>query len=106
MVSRCYALGVVVVELPDRSADDPIQFTVIGPSGSDYTNASGVLTWNPGESGAKTFVVPMINDALPEGNESAPVTILDDDAAALSVDNAGGASASAWITYKIPILII
>jgi hypothetical protein len=63
---------------------------------SDYTNTSGSLQFAPGET-VKTFVVPVINDALVEGNETinvllsspagavegspftATITILDDD---------------------------
>lgn len=69
-------------------------------AGSDYTASSGMLNWADGDSAAKTFLVPITNDTLVEGNEtvnlalSAPtggaslgapsaavLTIVDDDAA-------------------------
>ncbi|MBN1510139.1 MAG: DUF4347 domain-containing protein [Sedimentisphaerales bacterium] len=72
-------------------------------AGSDYTSASGTLTFNGGET-SKTFTVPILQDSLVEGNEtfnvalhnatgegtlgspsSAVVTILDDDVQGLVV---------------------
>jgi Calx-beta domain len=69
-------------------------------AGSDYTPASGTLTFGPGESG-KSFTVPVTSDSAPEGDETfqvalsnaaggasigspagGTVTIADDDAAA------------------------
>jgi glucose/arabinose dehydrogenase len=70
---------------------------------SDYTSTSGSLQFAPGET-VKTFIVPVINDALVEGNEtinvnlSSPagavegspfattITILDDDKPLLLTD--------------------
>jgi Calx-beta domain/RTX calcium-binding nonapeptide repeat (4 copies)/von Willebrand factor type A domain len=43
-------------------------------SGSDFTATSGTLTFAVGSTVA-TFVVPVINDATPEGNESYSVSI-------------------------------
>ena len=39
-------------------------------AGSDYTATSGTLSWANGESGAKTFAVPISNDGLNEGLET------------------------------------
>lgn len=80
-------------------------------AGSDYQQANGVLTWGPGDTGAKTFTVPIINDTTPEGDEgffvtlngptggatlgapsTANVTIVDDDAASAPC----GATGNAW----------
>jgi hypothetical protein len=37
-------------------------------SGVNYTPVSGVLNWTNGESGPKTFTVPLLNDSLAEPN--------------------------------------
>jgi hypothetical protein len=43
----------------------------------DYETSVGTLRWTSGEGGTKTFIVPIINDAYPEGspNESFSVTL-------------------------------
>lgn len=44
-------------------------------AGADYTAASGTLNWADGEGGAKTFQVPIVDDAEPEGPETLGVTL-------------------------------
>jgi hypothetical protein len=44
-------------------------------AGFDYTATSGTLSWADGEMGNKTFVVPIINDSLIEGDETFNVTL-------------------------------
>jgi YVTN family beta-propeller protein len=44
-------------------------------AGSDYTAASGTLSWADGDSAPKTFVVPILQDALVEGNETVNLTL-------------------------------
>lgn len=44
-------------------------------AGSDYTAASGVLTWQDGEVGVKTFTVPIVSDALIEGDETVALAL-------------------------------
>lgn len=39
-------------------------------AGSDYTPASGTLTWASGDTVAKTFTVPIIDDTIDEPNET------------------------------------
>jgi hypothetical protein len=39
-------------------------------AGSDYTLASGVLSWADGESGSKSFSIPIINDTDQEADET------------------------------------
>ncbi|WP_254508378.1 Calx-beta domain-containing protein [Anatilimnocola floriformis] len=39
-------------------------------AGQDYTATSGTLSWADGETGAKTFSIPLINDTLFENNET------------------------------------
>jgi len=39
-------------------------------AGSDYTTATGTLTWAAGDNGTKSFTVPVTNDTIAEGNET------------------------------------
>ena len=79
-----------------------VQFTTIDGTalaGQDYTNVSGILTFNPFDT-VKSFSVPIVDDLISEGDETffvqltnvtggatlvspitAQVTILDNDAA-------------------------
>jgi hypothetical protein len=75
-------------------------------AGADYTATSGTLTWADGDTANKIISVPILNDAILEGNEtftvtlSAPtggavlatitqatVTIIDDDTVTFSIAN-------------------
>jgi len=42
---------------------------------SDYTSTSGILSWANGDTGNKTFTVPITNDTLDEANETFTVTL-------------------------------
>ena len=44
-------------------------------SGADFTAANGTLNWATGDAAAKTITVPIIDDALVEGNETFTVTL-------------------------------
>ena len=44
---------------------------------TDYTPASGTLTWADGEGGDKTFTVPILPDSLNEGKELFHVSLTD-----------------------------
>jgi hypothetical protein len=41
----------------------------------DYATSIGTLRWAAGESGAKTFIIPVIDDKLIEGHETFTVTL-------------------------------
>jgi len=43
-------------------------------AGSDYQATSGVVTFLKGDTGAQ-FTIPLVNDAVPEGNETFTVTL-------------------------------
>jgi chitinase len=45
--------------------------------GADYTRVTGMLAWADGEGGAKSFTVPIVQDALHEGNELALLELSD-----------------------------
>lgn len=84
-------------------------------AGSDYTSASGTLSWADGEATDKTFTVPISNDAVDEIDEtvnlalsnatggaslglaSATLTILDDDSASGSTIFSGPTSTGSGI---------
>lgn len=44
-------------------------------AGSDYTGASGTLTWASGNTASKTFSVPITNDTALESNETVMLTL-------------------------------
>ena len=43
--------------------------------GEDYTGIGGVLSWEDGESGVKTFEVEILEDDVTEGNETVDLTL-------------------------------
>jgi hypothetical protein len=43
-------------------------------AGTDYTAASGTLTFHPGDT-SKTFTVPLLNDGLADGSETVNLTL-------------------------------
>jgi len=45
-------------------------------AGEDYTATDSILTWNPGETGDRTFSVQILDDSLYEGNETINVKLL------------------------------
>jgi len=64
-------------------------------SGADYTAASGSLSWADGDTTAKTITIPILDDAIFEGNE----------AFSLSLSNpTGGAALGSPATETITIL--
>ncbi len=44
-------------------------------AGSDYTAASGTLNWTNGQTSARTFVIPILDDLIYEGSETFTVTL-------------------------------
>jgi hypothetical protein len=44
-------------------------------AGSDYTAASGTLTWTAGDTADKTFNVPVLEDAIDEADETVNLTL-------------------------------
>lgn len=52
-------------------------------SGADYTGVANILNWSDGDSASKTFTVPILDDALVEGDETF----------ALGLSSAGGGAA-------------
>lgn len=66
-------------------------------AGSDFTAVNGTLTWADGDSSVQTISVPILQDAIFEGNESFTV-LLDGATGGASVETSGGTTASATIT--------
>jgi len=44
-------------------------------AGSDYTATSGTLSWANGDTGNKTFSIPILDDSTYEGNETVNLTL-------------------------------
>ena len=44
-------------------------------AGQDYTAASGTLSWANGDGAAKTFTIPILDDAVSEGDETINITL-------------------------------
>ena len=44
-------------------------------SGSDFQSVSGVLTWADGDSGSKSFQIPILDDQLDEADETIVLTL-------------------------------
>lgn len=88
------AMG-VVLDAPATQIITVNYATVSGTAspGSDYTAASGTLTFNPGET-SKTFTVSILTDAINEGDESFSVNLSGPTNATL------GSPASATITIQ------
>jgi CSLREA domain-containing protein len=57
-------------------------------AGSDYTAVSGTLTFNPGVT-SQTFTVPILDDALEEGNEIVVLTLSNPTNATIGDPNPG-----------------
>ncbi|MDZ4814335.1 MAG: cellulase family glycosylhydrolase [Pseudomonadota bacterium] len=57
--------------------------TAIAPG--DYSNSNGTLFWGNGDALAKTFDVPIVDDGLPETNETVALTLSNAVGAALDV---------------------
>lgn len=54
-------------------------------SGSDYTAQSTVLTWQDGEVGTKSMVIPIANDTVVEGDEAFSLTLSNSTGGALLI---------------------
>lgn len=39
-------------------------------AGQDYTPVSGTLTWGPGDGSSRSFIIPLLDDAENDGNET------------------------------------
>ncbi|HXT22761.1 MAG TPA: Calx-beta domain-containing protein [Thermoanaerobaculia bacterium] len=73
--------------------------------GKDFLPKTAVLTWNPGDAGAKTFSVPIKNDTLTEPDESFVVSLskptggatLGTSSATVTIDDDEGCPSSALL---------
>ena len=73
-VQESSAEAVVVIERIEGSdGSASVDYTLIAQSataGEDYTEVSGTLTWNDGESGIRTVQIPILSDDQIEQTES------------------------------------
>ena len=44
-------------------------------AGSDYSEASGIITFPDGDTGDRTFVIPILDEAFVEGDETVKITL-------------------------------
>ncbi|HKI87339.1 MAG TPA: Calx-beta domain-containing protein [Thermoanaerobaculia bacterium] len=72
-------VAVITVEREDGSSGaitvDYATGTGTATPGSDYTPVNGTLSWADGETGTKTFSIPLINDTIEEDSETVPLTL-------------------------------
>ena len=77
------SIALTVTRLGGSSGAASVQFTT-GTTGSgagfatpnvDFTTTSGTLNWANGDSTAQTITIPILNDALAEGNETFALTL-------------------------------
>ncbi|MCY7387531.1 MAG: M12 family metallo-peptidase, partial [Burkholderiales bacterium] len=71
--------------------------SVTAVAGTDYTAASGVLTWANGESGPKSITIPILQDGVLDGPKTFAV-LLDNPAGGVSVGVPGGTVVIATVT--------
>jgi len=73
--------GSVTVEVQRTEGDAgavSVSYLVAGGdavAGEDYLATEGTLGWADGESGVKSFEIPLVNDALPENPETVEITL-------------------------------
>ena len=74
-------MGVATIQI-ERSGGTTgavsIAYAVVGgtgTAGSDFESVSGVLTWADGESGSKSFQIPILDDQAAEGDETVVFTL-------------------------------
>ncbi|NBV23529.1 MAG: hypothetical protein EBS05_16620, partial [Proteobacteria bacterium] len=75
LVSEAGTNGIVTVARSGGSSGAvSVRYFTLGSgtatSGLDYADVSGTLSWNDGETGAKSFLVPVFNDQLVEPTET------------------------------------
>lgn len=71
-------------------------------AGSDYTSATGTLSWADGDSANKTFTIPIINDGAREPDETATITLSNTTGSA----TLGTATATLTITNDDPVFTL
>jgi len=60
-------------------------------AGDDYEAVSGILSWGDGETGPRSFAVPILEDDLEEGNETVALFLSDPTGGAVIEDEGGDA---------------
>ncbi len=85
LVTNAYSVaesdGFVTIEAIRENGSDgfvSVDFSVIGDTavaGQDFENVTGTIVWNDGESGVRSFTIPILDDGSIEGEERFNVTI-------------------------------
>jgi subtilisin family serine protease len=77
-VDESAAAAIVTVARSGGIEPASIQYAtaaVSAAAGADYTDVAGTLSWKAGETGAKTFSVPILDDDTAEGDETVDLTL-------------------------------
>lgn len=61
----------------------------------DFMHAAGLLTWNDGETGTKTFSVPLNNNGIVSGNKTVQIVLSNP-----SLPGALGGQSDGWLTIE------
>ena len=80
-----------------------VAYAVVGgtaTAGSDLESVSGVLTWADGESGSKSFQIPILDDQFAEGDETVVFTL-----SSAAGGAALGSPASTMLTIRDPTMV-
>ncbi len=90
-------VALVATRTGGSAAAASVQYGVSNGSalaGSDYVMTNGTISWAAGDSGAKTVVVAVVNDTLPEENETFTVNLFND----------VGVGLGTWVQQTVTIL--
>ncbi len=83
--------GVAVITVERSMGEDGpasvdfMTFAGTATDGDDYTGVSGTLFWDHGDGSNKTFLVPIADDGLAEGNETFDVQLMNATGASLDL---------------------
>ena len=116
------SVTVQVTRLGDATSAASVSYAMssgTATASADFTPSSGTLSWGPNDSTPRAITIPIVNDALAEGNEtftvalsnpsgaalgavaSTTVTILDDDGAPLAMPGTATVASNPYGTMSV-----
>ena len=78
VVEENTTLNIPITRVSGITGAASVNYAVVGQTasaGSDFTASSGTLTWAAGTGGAKFISIPVLADAVTEGNETFRITL-------------------------------